>query len=44
MHNIMLYMKGEIQMQQKLSDAELEIMKIIWENPEENTLFSYLMD
>ena len=31
-------------MQQKLSDAELEIMKIIWENPEENTLFSYLMD
>lgn len=31
-------------MQQKLSDAELEIMKIIWENPQETTLFSYLME
>lgn len=31
-------------MPQKLSDAELEIMKIIWENPQEMTLFSYLMD
>lgn len=31
-------------MQQKLSDAELEIMKIIWENPEETTLFSYIME
>lgn len=31
-------------MLQKLSDAEYEIMKIIWENPEETTLFSYLMD
>lgn len=31
-------------MTQKLSDAELEIMKIIWENPEETTLFSYLME
>lgn len=31
-------------MLQKLSDAELEIMKIIWENPEETTLFSYLME
>lgn len=31
-------------MMQKLSDAEYEIMKIIWENPEETTLFSYLMD
>ena len=31
-------------MLQKLSDAELEIMKIIWENPEETTLFSYLIE
>ncbi|MDE5939431.1 MAG: BlaI/MecI/CopY family transcriptional regulator [Lachnospiraceae bacterium] len=31
-------------MQHKLSDAEYEIMKIIWENPEGTTLFSYLMD
>ena len=31
-------------MQIKLSDAEYEIMKIIWENPEGTTLFSYLMD
>jgi len=27
-----------------LSDAELEIMKIVWENPEEVTLFPYIMD
>ncbi len=31
-------------MLQKLSDAELEIMKMIWENEEETTLFSYLME
>lgn len=31
-------------MLQQLSDAELEIMKIVWENPEEVTLFSYIMD
>ncbi len=31
-------------MLQKLSDAELKIMKIIWDNPEETTLFSYLME
>lgn len=31
-------------MLQKLSDAEFEIMKIIWENTEETTLFSYLME
>lgn len=31
-------------MLQKLSDAELEIMKTIWENTEETTLFSYLME
>ncbi len=28
----------------KLSDAEYEIMKIIWENQEQTTLFSYIMD
>lgn len=31
-------------MLQQLSDAELEIMKIIWANPEEVTLFPYIMD
>lgn len=31
-------------MLQRLSDAELEIMKIVWENADETTLFSYLMD
>ncbi len=31
-------------MAQQISDAELEIMKIIWGNPEEVTLFSYIMD
>ena len=29
---------------QKLSDGELEIMKIIWGNGTEVTLFSYIMD
>lgn len=29
---------------QKISDAELEIMKIIWGNTEEITLFSYILD
>ncbi len=31
-------------MVQQLSDAELEIMKIVWENPQEVTLFPYIMD
>ncbi len=31
-------------MVQKLSDAELEIMKIIWGNPDKVTLFSYIID
>lgn len=31
-------------MVQQISDAELEIMKIVWGNPEEVTLFSYIMD
>lgn len=29
---------------QQLSDSELEIMKIVWGNPQEVTLFPYLMD
>lgn len=29
---------------QQISDAELEIMKIIWGNPQKVTLFSYIMD
>ena len=29
---------------QKISDAEMEIMKIIWEDQEKTTLFSYIMD
>ena len=28
----------------QISDAELEIMRIVWGNPQEVTLFSYLMD
>lgn len=44
MHDTLLYYWGEYHMLQKLSDAELEIMKIIWENPEETTLFFYLME
>lgn len=31
-------------MAQQLSDAELDIMKIIWGNRSEVTLFSYIMD
>lgn len=34
----------EEKMTAKLSDAEYEIMKIIWENQERTTLFSYIMD
>lgn len=29
---------------QKISDAELEIMKVVWANDEEITLFPYLMN
>lgn len=29
---------------QQISDAELEIMKIIWGNPEQVTLFPYIME
>ena len=28
----------------QLSDTELEIMKIVWGNPEKITLFTYIMD
>lgn len=31
-------------MGQQLSDTELEIMKIVWGNPEEVTLFPYIME
>ena len=31
-------------MVQQLSDTELEIMKIVWGNPETVTLFPYIMD
>ena len=31
-------------MVQQISDTELEIMKIVWTNPEEVTLFPYIMD
>lgn len=31
-------------MLQQISDAELEIMKIVWGNPEEVTRFPYIMD
>lgn len=31
-------------MVQQISDAELEIMKIVWGNPSEVTLFPYIMD
>lgn len=29
---------------QQISDAELEIMKIVWGNPDEATLFPFIMD
>jgi len=31
-------------MAQQISDAEFEIMKIVWGNSEKATLFSYIMD
>jgi predicted transcriptional regulator len=40
----MLYIKEEKNMLQQLSDAELEIMKIVWGNPDEVTMFPYIMD
>ena len=40
----MLYIEEEGKMVQQISDAELEIMKIVWGNTEEVTLFPYIMD
>ena len=40
----MLYIKEDKNVVQQISDAELEIMKIVWGNPEDVTLFSYIMD
>ncbi|MCI8507390.1 MAG: BlaI/MecI/CopY family transcriptional regulator, partial [Lachnospiraceae bacterium] len=43
-HNILLYNEEDKNVIQQISDAELEIMKIVWGNPQEMTLFSYIMD
>ena len=40
----MLYIKEDKNVVQQISDAELEIMKIVWGNPEDVTLFPYIMD
>ena len=40
----MSYIEGDENMVQQLSDAELEIMKIVWGNPEEVTLCPDIMD
>ena len=37
-------MKEDFMMLQQISDAELEIMKIVWGNPEKVTRFPYIMD
>ena len=42
--NTMLCIEGGENVVQQISDAELEIMKIVWGNPEEMTLFPYIMD
>lgn len=42
--NILLYIEEAAVMIQQISDAELEIMKIVWGNPQEVTLFPYIMD
>jgi len=42
--NILLYIKEEKHMVHQVSDAELEIMKIVWGNPEKVTLFPYIME
>lgn len=36
--------RKEDKMVRQISDAELEIMKIVWGNPAETTLFSYIME
>ena len=42
--NTVLYVKEVKPMVRQISDAELEIMKIVWGNPDEVTLFPYIMD
>ena len=42
--NMVLYIKEDENVVQHISDAELEIMKIVWGNPEDVTLFPYIMD
>ena len=42
--NSMLYIKEDENVAQQISDAELEIMKIVWGNPDEVTMFPYIMD
>ncbi len=43
-NNNVLYNKEDKRMVQQISDAELEIMKIVWGNPEKVTRFPYIMD
>ena len=43
-NNVVLYIEEDENMVQQLSDAELEIMKVVWGNPEEVTLFPFIMD
>ena len=38
----MSYLKEEIKMVQQISDAEFEIMKVVWANGEKPTLFASL--
>ena len=40
--NMMSYFKEEIKMVQQISDAEFEIMKVVWANGEKPTLFASL--
>ena len=40
----MFYNEEDKSMVQQIYDAELEIMKIVWGNPEKVTLFPYIMD
>lgn len=40
----MSYIRKDQAMLQQISDAELEIMKIVWGNPQKVTLFPYIMD
>ena len=41
-YNAMSYLKEEIKMVQQISDAEFEIMKVVWANGEKPTLFASL--